>query len=357
MGKLSFRKAWLWFGIALCLLSTFAQPTLAAPFQPGNLFVAYGGSNIGVFNMDGTLAQPPLSTSPSSFGTGTTLTGGGGIALDEFGNLYVTVSNDGTGKLGIMKFNANGTPATGFPKGYSISGVDDFRGLAVRGEKIYVATNKGIRVFNTDGTRLSSEDFGGTLAFRDVAFDKNGNLYGLRSPVSGTVEVRKWTAGNFTGEGTILFSGTDNPDPRALVLDMDGNLYITVNSSPPTVRKFSQSGTLLATYLSPTGTGTLIGLDFDPGTNKFFAIHTQTGGIGQWLTFNLTDPSGTTMTAFGPNNLNGVRWATAYPTPEPSAVVLLGGGLLLLWRRRRKKTSRHGDKVQDPPMPLALADG
>ena len=338
-------RRWLITVIALSLLPfMFINLTHAAPLQPGQIFVAYGGNQIGVFadtvSLTGTQAMPPISIDPSSFGTGTTLSGGGGIALDEFGNLYVTVNNhDGTpeGKLGIVKVNADGSVA--FRQGYSISGVTDFRSLVVRDGKIYVATNRGIRVFNANmGDHISAADFGGTLAYRDLAFDSQGNLYALREPTTGTVEIRRWSAGDFTGTGTILFSASGNTDPRALVVDEQGNIYFTANpAGGGVVRKFRQDGTLLATYSVPSGTGTLIGLDYDPGTQRLFASHTATGGIGQILWIDRNAASGSTMSAFGPNDLNGVRWLAVYPTPEPAAAVLLIAGLGWLVRRVRRK--------------------
>ena len=315
-------------------------PIFAAPFQPGQIFIAYDGSNIGVFadtvSLAGTQVQT-LSVSTSSFTMATTLSGGGGIALDEQGNLYVTVSNfkNQTNRRGIIKFN---------PVGEKVLEIDgktttiDFRGLAVSAanDRIYVATDSGIRVWRaSDGTRMSNEDFGGNISFRDVVLDVNGNLYGMHFTTTGnTVYVRKWATGNFTGSGTLLFSSSGNPDPRALVLDQDGNLYITVNTSPiPSIRKFSQAGTLLATYTAPSGTGTLIGLDYDPGVQKLFASHTATGSIGQILAL---DPKTGSWTAFGPNNLFGVRWLAVYPTPEPTIAILLAAGWLFLRRRSRR---------------------
>jgi len=335
-------RRWLIIVIAFSLLSFVSvKLTHAAPLQPGQIFVAYEGSKIGVYadtvSLAGTQAMPPISIAPSSFGTGTGLSGGGGIALDEFGNLYVTVSNDGTGKLGIVKVNADGSIA--FRKGYSISGVVDFRSLVVKDGKIYVATNSGIRVFDaTTGDRISAADFGGTLAYRDLAFDSQGNLYALREPTTGTAEIRRWSVGNFTGTGTTLFSKSENTDPRALVLDEQGNIYFTANPAEGrVVRKYRQDGTLLATYSVPTGTGTLIGLDYDPGTQRLFASHTATGGIGQILWIDRNAPTNSTMNAFGPNNLSGVRWLAVYPTPEPATAVLLIAGLGWLVRRVRRK--------------------
>jgi hypothetical protein len=327
------------------------KPTHAAPFQPGQIFVAYGGDKIGVFadtvSLTGAQAMSPISIAPSSFGTGSGLLGGGGIALDEFGNLYVTVNNDGTGKLGIVKVNADGSVA--FRRGYERgvgkdlpTSVEDFRSLVVYSGRIYVATDSGIRVFDaTTGSRISTADFGGTLAFRDLAFDSQGNLYALREYPTGTVNIHRWSAGNFTGTGTTLFSALGNRDPRALVVDEQGNIYFTVNNPAPVgsvVRKYKQDGTLLATYNVPSGTGTLIGLDYDPGTQRLFASHTATGGIGQILWIDRNASSGATMNAFGPNNLSGARWLAVYPTSEPAAAVLLPAGLGWLVRRVRRRS-------------------
>jgi len=302
----------------------------AAPFQPGQIFVAYGGSNIGVFadtvSLRGELVQT-LSVSPSSFSTTTALSGGGGVALDESGNLYVTVSNfkGTTNRRGIIVFNFAGE------KVLEIDGETstiDFRGLAVRDGVIYVARSSGIQRFDAKtGGKISPIIASGT-SFRDVAFDRKGNLYALLDD-----EVRSWQAGDFSGSGTTLFS-IPKEDPRAIVIDEDGNIYITFENTK-VVRKYSRSGTLLATYLTPSGTGSLIGLDYDPGTQRLFASHTGTG-IGQILWIDRR-ASGGTMEAFGPTDLSGVRWLAVYPTPEPTTAMLIAAGLLLLKRRFKRK--------------------
>ncbi len=121
-------------------------------------------------------------------------------------------------------------------------------------------------------------------------------------------------------------------------MDEQGNIYFTANpAGGGVVRKFRQDGTLLATYSVPSGTGTLIGLDYDPGTQRLFASHTATGGIGQILWIDRNAASGSTMSAFGPNNLNGVRWLAVNPTSEPATAVLLIAGLGWLVRRVRRK--------------------
>jgi hypothetical protein len=335
-------RRWLIAVVTLSLLPFVSiKPTHAAPFQPGQIFVAYGGNQIGVFadtvSLAGNVIQTLVVPSPG-FLTVTGLGGGGGLALDEEGNLYATLS-DNTGSVGLVKFRASDGSKV-FEKTYTISGVSDFRSLVVRDGRIYVATNSGVRIFDAaTGSRISTADFGGTLAFRDLAFDSQGNLYALREPTTGTAEIRRWSAGNFTGTGTILFSASGNRDPRALVVDEQGNIYFTANpAGGSVVRKYKQDGTLLATYNVPSGTGTLIGLDYDPGTQRLFASHTATGGIGQILWIDRNAPSGLTMNAFGPNNLSGVRWLAVYPTSEPAAAVLLLAGLGWLVRRVRRRS-------------------
>lgn len=328
--RASTRLRWLLSTVAVTfgvLLSTTL--TSPAPFQPGDIFIAYDGNKIGVFADTVSLSGSQVGTinlPANSFITGTGLSGSGGIALDELGNLYVTLSD-----TGLAKFDVNGNPV--FQKNYSISRVTDFRGIAVRDEKIYVATDNGIRVFRaSDGERLPSEDFGTDYAFRDVAFDNQGNLYALRESPKGTVWVHFWSKGTFTGDGK-LFSASGNTDPRAIVIDDDGNIYITVNpSGGPFVRKFTRTGSLLATYNVPSGTGKLIGLDYDPGTQRLFVSHTGTG-IGQILWIDKNAPNGSTMNAFGPTNLSGVRWLAVYPTPEPATVILVAVGFWALKRR------------------------
>ncbi|MFN3420256.1 MAG: PEP-CTERM sorting domain-containing protein [Armatimonadota bacterium] len=171
--------------------------------------------------------------------------------------------------------------------------------------------------------------------FRDLAMDKHGNLYGLRHN-----EVRRWSAGAFSGAGVSLFS-IPAEDPRAIVIDDDGNIYITFENNK-VVRKYAPTGTLLATYLTPSNTGSLIGLDYDPGTQRLFASHTGTG-IGQILWIGKNAPSEATMSAFGPDNLSGVRWLAVYSTPEPTTAILLATGLLLVKRRLVKRRFRKGN--------------
>jgi hypothetical protein len=321
-----------WLGLLVGWVVLVGGRADAAPFEPGQIFIAYNSNNIGVFadtisttgNLIGT-----INLSPSTFATNPLNLAGGGVALDESGNLYVTVqklklgdTDSNQSNQGIIKINPAGNVAL------SIEATIDFRGIAVRGGVIYVASESGVRRFNaTTGDAISPILASGTR-FRDVTLDPQGNLYALRSD-----GVTKWSAGSISGSGTPLFS-IPTEDPRAIVTDEDGNLYITF-ATTKVVRKYSPTGSLLATYSSPSGTGTLIGLDYDPGTQRLFASHTGTG-IGQILWIDRNASSGSPMTAFGPTNLSGVRWLALYPTPEPSvALLVLAGGAALWWRHRQ----------------------
>ena len=96
---------------------------------------------------------------------------------DEFGNLYVTVSNfRGTdNRRGIIKFNAAGVKELEIDSGITT----DFRGLAVRDGFIYVARASGIQRFNAETGVPISPILSSAISFRDIAFDRQGNLYGL----------------------------------------------------------------------------------------------------------------------------------------------------------------------------------
>jgi hypothetical protein len=346
-----------WLGLLVGWVVLVGGRAGAAPFEPGQIFIAYDRNTIGVFadttspdtgGLVGAINLQSLS-SESTFTTDATLTGGGGVALDEAGNLYVTVQNfERTGNRGLIKIDRNGNIV--WKRG---GGTTDYRGVAASAtlNRVFVATAQGIDVYRADnGQRLAGESFGGTLAFRDLVIDSQGNLYALRQAGGGQLVIRRWESGNYTGSGSVVFvrgaTTTDyrNSDPRALTVDEAGNLYITLNN-PKVVLKVrpdptgttseaADLGSVDAFFSAPT-TGTLIGLDYDPGTQRLFASHTGTG-IGQILWIDRNASSGSTMTAFGPTNLSGVRWLALYPTPEPSvALLVLAGGAALWWRRRQ----------------------
>jgi hypothetical protein len=300
------------------------KPTHAAPFQPGQIFVAYGGNQFAQIS-------PPYSVSDvNSFGIGysfATAAGtleGGGVALDENGYLYVTFGT-GSGNRGIVKIAPNGSVV----KTITVRTSPDFRGIAAKGGKVAVATDSGVHIYDSNLNLLQ------TLSgnYRDVAFDDAGNLYALHQT---RVDRYKLVSGTYQFDGTVV-SGLGNA--VAIAFDGAGNLYV-VDRSGQQVKKFVRAGdgfsgpTNISRPSSITG-GSLFGIGYEPGINTFFVVNTSSAQT-DLLKFR---PSDTTMSVvFSSNAITNARWLAVYPTSEPAAAVLLLAGLGWLVRRARRRS-------------------
>jgi len=319
-------RRWLIIVIAFSLLSFVSvKPTHAAPLQPGQIFVAYGGNQIAQIS-------PPYTTSDvTSFGIGysfATAVGtlqGGGVALDENGYLYVTFGTGTTGERGIVKIAPDGSVVKSITVGTS----PDFRGIAVKDGKVAVATNTGVRIYDSDLNNLSQTLSGN---YRDVIFDDAGNLYALHQT---RVDRYKLVGGTYQYEGTVI-SGLG--DAVAIAFDGAGNLYV-VDRSGQQVRKFVRvgdgfSGPINILRPSSITGGALFGIDYEPGINTFFVVNTSSAST-ELLKFS---PNDTTMTiVFSSTGIKNARWLAVYPTPEPATAILLLAGLGWWVRRVRRK--------------------
>jgi hypothetical protein len=318
-------RRWLITVVTLSLLSFVSiKPIHAAPFQPGQIFVAYGGNQIAQIS-------PPYSVSDvNSFGIGysfATAAGtleGGGVALDENGYLYVTFGT-GSGNRGIVKIAPDGSVV----KTVTVGTSPDFRGIAAKGGKVAVATDSGVHVYDSNLNLLQ------TLSgnYRDVAFDDAGNLYALHQT---RVDRYKLVSGTYQFDGTVV-SGLGNA--VAIAFDGAGNLYV-VDRSGQQVKKFVRAGdgfsgpTNISRPSSITG-GNLFGIGYEPGINTFFVVNTSSAQT-DLLKFS---PSDTTMSVvFSSNSITNARWLAVYPTSEPAAAVLLLAGLGWLVRRARRRS-------------------
>jgi hypothetical protein len=318
-------RRWLIAVVTLSLLPFVSiKPTHAAPFQPGQIFVAYGGNQIAQIS-------PPYSVSDvNSFGIGysfATAAGtleGGGVALDENGYLYVTFGT-GSGDRGIVKIAPNGSVVKTITVGTS----PDFRGIAAKGGKVAVATDSGVHIYDSNLNLLQ------TLSgnYRDVAFDDAGNLYALHQT---RVDRYKLVSGTYQFDGTVV-SGLGNA--VAIAFDGAGNLYV-VDRSGQQVKKFVRAGdgfsgpTNISRPSSITG-GNLFGIGYEPGINTFFVVNTSSSKT-ELLRFS---PNDTTMTiVFSSTDIRNARWLAVYPTSEPAAAVLLLAGLGWLVRRVRRRS-------------------
>jgi hypothetical protein len=319
-------RRWLITVVTLSLLPFVSiKPTHAAPFQPGQIFVAYGGNQIAQIS-------PPYSVSDvNSFGIGysfATAAGtleGGGVALDENGYLYVTFGT-GSGNRGIVKIAPNGSVVKTITVGTS----PDFRGIDARGGKVAVATNTGVRIYDSNLNLLQTL-YGN---YRDVVFDDAGNLYALHQT---RVDRYKLVSGIYQFDRTVV-SGLG--DAVAIALDGAGNLYV-VDRSGQQVKKFVRAGdgfsvvpTNISRPSSITG-GNLFGIGYEPGINTFFVVNTSSSQT-ELLRFS---PNDTTMAiVFSSTDIRNARWLAVYPTSEPAAAVLLLAGLGWLVRRVRRRS-------------------
>jgi hypothetical protein len=320
-------RRWLIAVVTLSLLSFVSiKPTHAAPFQPGQIFVAYGGNQIAQisppYELDSVGYLGPLTY---SFATSATNLQGGGVALDENGYLYVTFGT-GSGNRGIVKIAPNGSVV----KTVTVGTSPDFRGIAAKGGKVAVATNAGVRIYDSDLNNLLQTLSGN---YRDVVFDDAGNLYALHQT---RVDRYKLVSGVYQLDRTVV-SGLG--DAVAITFDGAGNLYV-VDRSGQQVKKFVRAGdsfsslTNISRPSSITG-GSLFGIGYEPGINTFFVVNTSSAQT-DLLKFS---PSDTTMSVvFSSNAITNARWLAVYPTSEPAAAVLLLAGLGWLVRRVRRRS-------------------
>jgi hypothetical protein len=320
-------RRWLITVVTLSLLPFVSiKPTHAAPFQPGQIFVAYGGNQIAQisppYELDSVGYLGPLTY---SFATSATNLQGGGVALDENGYLYVTFGT-GSGNRGIVKIAPNGSVV----KTVTVGTSPDFRGIAAKGGKVAVATNAGVRIYDSDLNNLLQTLSGN---YRDVVFDDAGNLYALHQT---RVDRYKLVSGVYQLDRTVV-SGLG--DAVAITFDGAGNLYV-VDRSGQQVKKFVRAGdsfsslTNISRPSSITG-GSLFGIGYEPGINTFFVVNTSSAQT-DLLKFS---PSDTTMSVvFSSNAITNARWLAVYPTSEPAAAVLLLAGLGWLVRRVRRRS-------------------
>jgi len=301
-------------------------PTFAAPFQPGDVFFTYGGNRIAHI-YGSTLESLTMPESYSFAATTTVNLQGGGIALDEEGNLYVTFGTGTAGIRGIIKFHKNGEKAKILTVGTS----PDFRGIAAKYGKVAVATPNGVRIYDSDLNTLLQTLSGN---YRYVAFDNQGNLYALHQT---RVDRYRWDGSSYILDGTII-SGLS--DAITISVDTNGNLYIVERGGADAnkVLKFTRttSGFNRSTISRPpeiTG-GNLFGLAYEPGIDTFFVINSSST-MTDLLKFRTND--GTMSIVFkGRTDITNARWLAVYPTPEPTIAILLAAGWLFFRRRSRR---------------------
>jgi tripartite motif-containing protein 71 len=183
----------------------------------------------------------------SEFTPETAIPSPGDIAVDEWGNVYVSSQVDNT----IKKFDSEGN----FLLEWGERGRGDGQfslslGLAVDAENnVYVTDfyNKRIHKFDSEGNFLLMWPNEPSTHPAFVAADAEGNVYVNEFPPFGEHYVQK-----FDSQGNLITEwGEESGDfvgrTEDIALDAEGNLYVT-DQPAHLVRKLSPDGELLMTF-------------------------------------------------------------------------------------------------------------
>jgi len=244
---------------------------------------------------------------------------GYGIAVDRFGDVYVTGREyDGWGDIWVRKYYTNGSVA--WTRTYDgISGLsDEGHGIAVdeaRNGYVVGYENAGsqwdniwVRKYDTDGdivwTRTyNALDNGADLGY-GIAVDRNGNVYVIGSvQVSGegdNIWVSKCDAGGYV-VWTRTYDGTgslfDSDRGQGIAVDGSGNVYVIGYEEAPReylsvniwVRKYDSEGNEVwtKTYDDPeNGSDTGYDIAVDGSGNVYvtgYAYKDYTEGYNIWV--------------------------------------------------------------------------
>ena len=256
----SFDKLMKIFALLTVLLLTLSHVAVADTF-----FVANEGVN--------TISQLDENGNASNFTTAF-VNGPNGLALDRFGNLFVS-TNSNT----IEKFSLDGVHLSTFAR----TGLNFPMALAFdRDGNLYAANFAGgtVEKFTPAGVGTV---FANVIRPTGLAFDAAGNLY--VATFSQTIE--RFAPGG-TPLGTFAQSGLNNPE--GLAFDSLGNLY-AANNGANTVEKFSPAGADLGVFVS--GLSGPVGLAFDRDDN-LYAVNARAASVTKITPSGSASPFATT---------------------------------------------------------------
>ena len=250
----------------------------------------------------------------TTFASGFSGGGPGGVALDSSSNIYVSDSSGGFGASTILKFTPSGQKTT-FASGLSLTYALAFD----KNGNLYAAGDGVIEKLDSNG---NASVFASGLfpALQGLAFDTSGNLYAADND-----KILKFSP---EGQQSVFASGLTGA--QGLAFDSSGNLY-EADRATESIFRFNAAGgkSLFANVANTGGAGVLAGLAFDSIGNLLAVDQGNTGEANGRI--DKFDPSGS-FSVFASPGMYQSRWI-AVQVPEPSAFILLAlGGAILLFR-------------------------
>ena len=297
-----------------CVASVICMATLSP--RAGAEFVAYNSNEIG-----GVILRITPDGVATTFASG--LPSPRGMAVDREGNLFVSVTGDGT----IRRFTPGGVGsifATGLaPRDLEI----DAAGTLFASDGL----SGSVRRFNADGT---STAFASGFDPRGLAFDAAGNLF---------VSAGDGTLRRFAADGTGSVFGTGLNDPFDVVADADGVAFVvnqlSVGFVDAEIRRYDAPGAG-TTFSDADVRGLAVDLEGNlyASTAQNEILRFAPDGTRGVFASGLPDPFAIDIVA-----------AATVPEP-PSLALLIAGfaGLLAVASRRSRVTRGHSRCFESP---------
>jgi hypothetical protein len=260
----------------------------------------------------------------------------GAAARVEAGTLYGADGENGNPATNLYILD----PATGAkiatvgPIGFAVTGLafDPFTGVlygdtAPRG----TSTRELITINPATGAGSLVGPMG--VGLDDIAFDRNGVLYGWSGRTSGS---DLYTVNLTTGAATKVGEAGITDNGVGFAIGPSGTPYLAADGASGALRTVNLTTGAVTTVATlsgaPIGTAAIVALAFDE-SGTLFGINLNEGGPGNpgapGNTFLITvDPNTGAITSRGPS-IPGLEALAFQPTvPEPSSLVLMTLGLI-----------------------------